>query len=56
MAQTLSKIVTVLLLFVGADLFAQDKNASVYNPPDYKDNAQFHRFYKRRTSVAKSIN
>lgn len=53
MGQTLSKIIIVLLILVNSDLFSQDKNASVYNPPDYKDNAQFHRFYKRRTAIAK---
>ncbi|HRD37790.1 MAG TPA: hypothetical protein PLC65_04095, partial [Bacteroidia bacterium] len=41
------------LFFVPAIHFAQDKNKSVYNPPDYKDNSQFEHFYKRRTAISK---
>ncbi|MBL7895798.1 MAG: hypothetical protein JNK50_10950 [Bacteroidia bacterium] len=53
MAQWLSKIIFAFLFFVPAIHFAQDKNKSVYNPPDYKDNSQFEHFYKRRTAISK---
>lgn len=53
MAQWLSKIIFALLLFSCAVSVAQDKNKSVYNPPDYKDNSQFEHFYKRRTAISK---
>jgi hypothetical protein len=53
MAQWLSKIVFALFLINCAVSVAQDKNKSVYNPPDYKDNSQFEHFYKRRTAISK---
>ncbi len=53
MVQSLNKIVFAFLLFASAFAFAQDKNKSVYNPPDYKDNTQFEHFYKRRNAVSK---
>lgn len=53
MARWLNKLIVTFLLFVAADLFSQDKNESVYNPPDYKSGEQFKNFRKRRNAIAK---
>lgn len=53
MVRLLNKLIVACLLLMGFALTAQDKNESVYNPKDYKDNSQFHNFYKRRTAISK---
>lgn len=53
MVPLLNKIATIALLMVFSFLNGQDKNESVYNPKDYKDNSQFKHFYNRRFDVAK---
>lgn len=53
MGRLLNKILSICLLFVVFVSAAQDRNESVYNPKDYKDNAQFKNFYTRRFAIAK---
>jgi hypothetical protein len=53
MALLLNRLIVILFVLCVFNLNGQDKNESVYNPKDYKDNSQFKNFYKRRFIIAK---
>lgn len=53
MAQSLNKLVVFFFLLVSAGVFSQSESDKVFRPQEYKDQAQFKDFFKRRNAVGK---
>lgn len=53
MARSLNKIVCALFLLISLGGLSQSASDQVYRPNEYKDQAQFKDFYKRRNAIGK---
>ena len=53
MGRLLSKIITLVLLLISFGAISQPESDKVFRPQEYKDQAQFKDFYKRRNAVGK---